>query len=887
MKQLKTALWSLVAFFTLPTLHAQNCNTFTLDAGPDQAICEPAGSVNLNPDFDGLVLSASWSPTQGLGTPSSLSTTAAPTTTTTYDIRVLSTSTQNLIFNGNFSLGDTGFSTDYSYGNGGPNGILHNEGRYAIATNPHDTHDDFANCTDHTGNGNMMVVNSSPNPADVWCQTIAVSTNTTYFFSAWVTSVHPTNPARLRFSFNGVLLGSELQATPNTCEWLQFAEMWSSGSNTSVEICIANVNNIASGNDFAIDDLSFGEVCEYVDSVTVAVAEPLAAPLVECSNTTSSVSINWPPVAGATGYQVNVLNGPAAAMLSDTSYIIEGLAPGQNVDIEVVALSDNPCGNPVTALSCSAAPCPVVNVSIDGPAALCLGEEAQIAVDISGTSTGPFNLALNNGPLPIPINGIEAGTYNFSLQPTQSFTLSLASLEDLSASNCVFNITPPPTLSVEVNTPPDAGEGSQALLCTSTDSLIQLGSLLSGADVGGQWADVSASPSGSAFNAGAATLSAGSLPAGLYQFEYNIDGPPGCPGSSAVVEVNIRPEPVADAGPEQVLDCEVEEVTLGGTGTTSGTGISYSWSVIDGGGLSALNIANPVAQSPGIYAFTVLDQATGCLSLDTVAVTEAITAPEPQVTAIPGTCFGQNQGSVLVESVSSGQEPYLYSLDGVNFTPNPQFTGLASGSYTLYVVDGNNCTGTTEVSLQEPEAINVFLVAKSNGGSTRIHLGDSLLLDAIINLPDDQIDNIQWTPAVVNCDSCQQAIVGPLRTETYTVTVADINGCTASASITITVEQVFRYFIPNAFSPNEDGRNDIFFPNAGPEFTQVLSLHIMDRWGNMVYSRDGFPPNDPTFGWDGNFKGERVSQGVYAYAMQLELKTGDVVTVGGEVTVVY
>lgn len=887
MKQLLIALWSLVALLNLPpTLHAQNCNTFTLDAGPDQAICEPNGSVSLSPAFNGPVLGASWTPAQGLGAPNSLSTTASPAVTTTYVVRVQSTSTQNLIFNGNFSLGNVGFSTDYSYGNGGPNGILHNEGRYAIDNNANDTHEDFANCTDHTGNGNMMVVNSSPNPADVWCQTISVSPNTNYFFSAWVTSVHPTNPARLRFSFNGVLLGSELQATPNTCEWLQFAEMWNSASNTSVEICIANVNNIASGNDFAIDDLSFGQVCEYVDSVTVVVAEPLAAPQAACSSTTSSISLEWPPVPGATGYQVNVLNGPPAVMLSDTSYLIGGLSPGQEVDIEVVALADNPCGNPITVLSCSAAPCPEISVNLDGPDALCLGDEALISLEINSTSAGPFNVTLGNGPLPIPLDSIGAGTYSFSFQPSQSFTLNLLSLTDLSASNCAFNLSPPPSLSVEVNTPPDAGEGGLALLCAGVDSLIQLNGLLQGADAGGQWSDVSASSSGGAFNPANASLSTGNLPPGMYRFEYNIPGPAGCPASSALVEVDMRPPPTADAGPAQALDCDLTEVALGGPGTTSGPGILYSWTVIEGGGLSGTDIANPLARSPGSYAFTVLDQATGCSGQDTVTVVEAITFPEPQVSAIPGACFGQNQGVITVESVSNGQEPYLYSIDGTNFSSNPQFAGLPGGDYTLTVMDANNCLGMVEVPLEDPEQIVVNLIAKSNGGNTRIRLGDSLLLEALINLPASQLADISWAPAV-GCDSCLQAFVSPERTETFTVSVSDINGCAASASLMVSVERVFRYFIPNAFSPNEDGRNDIFFPNAGPEFRQVLSLHIMDRWGNMVFSREAFPPNDPTFGWDGKFKGEQAPQGVYAYALQLELINGEIVTVSGDVSVLH
>ncbi|MCB0584728.1 MAG: gliding motility-associated C-terminal domain-containing protein, partial [Phaeodactylibacter sp.] len=109
----------------------------------------------------------------------------------------------------------------------------------------------------------------------------------------------------------------------------------------------------------------------------------------------------------------------------------------------------------------------------------------------------------------------------------------------------------------------------------------------------------------------------------------------------------------------------------------------------------------------------------------------------------------------------------------------------------------------------------------------------------------------------------------------------------ANASLTVFVEQKYRYFIPNAFSPNEDGRNDVFFVNTGPEFQRVLSLRIMDRWGNMVYSREDFPPNDPSFGWDGFFRGSLAPTGIYAFVAELELITGQVIVENGALTVVY
>jgi len=162
----------------------------------------------------------------------------------------------NLVTNGDFESGNTSFSSSYGYNPGN----LNPEGKYDINTNPRNTHTNFAICGDHTsGAGKMMVINgASTAGVTVWCGTVAVSTNSAYNFSTWVASVHPTSPAILQFSINGINLGSTFTASSTTCNWQQFCEMWSSGSNTSANICIVNQNTAAAGNDFALDDIQMG-----------------------------------------------------------------------------------------------------------------------------------------------------------------------------------------------------------------------------------------------------------------------------------------------------------------------------------------------------------------------------------------------------------------------------------------------------------------------------------------------------------------------------------------------------------------------------------------------------------------------------------------------------
>src|SRR5262249_30875601 len=144
-----------------------------------------------------------------------------------------------LIANGNFSGGITGFSSSYALTTN-----LYPEGTYYVGSNPNAYHSGFSGCGDHTGSsGNMMIVNGSGNVGvQVWCQTVNVLPNTNYAFSCWVTSVAAGSPAILQFSINGSLLGSPFTAPANVCPWQQFYVIWNSGGNTAANICIVNQN---------------------------------------------------------------------------------------------------------------------------------------------------------------------------------------------------------------------------------------------------------------------------------------------------------------------------------------------------------------------------------------------------------------------------------------------------------------------------------------------------------------------------------------------------------------------------------------------------------------------------------------------------------------------
>lgn len=164
----------------------------------------------------------------------------------------------NMVVNGDFELGNIGFSSDYLISTN-----LYPEGNYAVGPSAKTYHNNFYGFG-HQGSGNFMVVNGAPVPGTkVWCQTIVVVPNTNYNFSTWISSVHPSNPALLQFSINDIQIGDIFQAPGSTNNWQEFFVNWNSGNSTTATICIENMSTIRAGNDFGIDEISFAPCLPY------------------------------------------------------------------------------------------------------------------------------------------------------------------------------------------------------------------------------------------------------------------------------------------------------------------------------------------------------------------------------------------------------------------------------------------------------------------------------------------------------------------------------------------------------------------------------------------------------------------------------------------------
>lgn len=159
-----------------------------------------------------------------------------------------------------------------------------------------------------------------------------------------------------------------------------------------------------------------------------------------------------------------------------------------------------------------------------------------------------------------------------------------------------------------------------------------------------------------------------------------------------------------------------------------------------------------------------------------------------------------------------------------------------------------------------------------------------------ISLPVSYSSNISsytWTPPTqLSCTDCPVPVANPKSTTKYKIEVEDIYGCTGSNEVTVTVVcNEKNYFVPNTFSPNNDGVNDRFYPR-GTGLTRVQSMRIFNRWGEMVFERKNFLANDASLGWDGTLKGKPGNMDTYVYIVEFVCDNSVIIPVKGNVTLI-
>ena len=136
---------------------------------------------------------------------------------------------------------------------------------------------------------------------------------------------------------------------------------------------------------------------------------------------------------------------------------------------------------------------------------------------------------------------------------------------------------------------------------------------------------------------------------------------------------------------------------------------------------------------------------------------------------------------------------------------------------------------------------------------------------------DYPVGSIQWIAmdTIIDCDDCVAIDLEPIRDQTIIASITDVNGCVQERSVFIDVFSESHVYVPNGFTPNGDGINDLYFPSFNEAIINVNEWSIYDRWGNRMHHRFG-PSQTTDLAWDGSVGGSQASEGAYVYRLVVE-----------------
>lgn len=256
-----------------------NFTCITANAGANKTICS-SQSTTIGENISSINYKYSWTPSTGLSSATVAQPTASPSQTTTYTLTM--TPKFNLLDNGDFENGNTGFGTDYTY-----DITTNNYQTYEIVNNPINVYSWWCNVFPSSGNNMLVIDGATSSSVRVWYQTVSVQPNTTYNFAGQFINFYSTNgnnDPNIVVTINGTMIYNSALPYSN-CMWTTMNEIWQSGENDyTAEIVIyanPNVSGNGNGNDLAIDNLSFtaGECTMTSSTVTINVDQkPVISP---------------------------------------------------------------------------------------------------------------------------------------------------------------------------------------------------------------------------------------------------------------------------------------------------------------------------------------------------------------------------------------------------------------------------------------------------------------------------------------------------------------------------------------------------------------------------------------------------------------------------------
>jgi gliding motility-associated-like protein len=364
----------------------------------------------------------------------------------------------------------------------------------------------------------------------------------------------------------------------------------------------------------------------------------------------------------------------------------------------------------------------------------------------------------------------------------------------------------------------------------------------------------------------------------------------GCESDRVPVVVNIGYVPNAVITTSREFVCQYDTMTVGYFGNANDTA-TYTWTMPAGATILQGSGQGPLLvkfDSAGIRTVTLIVNNGGCVGPEATKDIPVHLSPRLAIDAQPDACVDEIV-SLAVTYSTMGIDQYLWNFDGADTT----YASLPRGPFGLkWATPGSKVISVTAiddgcVSLPVTDIVNVHALpdATITASSTDVCSGDSILFSAVY----DPAASYQWLPYQFFPETNSSSVWGTVSTNTKVIlNVTNNYNCRASDSIMVAAKPCCQVYFPTAFTPNNDGKNDLFrmltigkSKDSRTGAHEISVFKIQNRWGQTVYESA-----DETRGWDGTFNGQPQDMGVYYFYVKYKCSDGNYYEEKGELTLV-
>ncbi|MCB9223053.1 MAG: gliding motility-associated C-terminal domain-containing protein [Crocinitomicaceae bacterium] len=479
------------------------------------------------------------------------------------------------------------------------------------------------------------------------------------------------------------------------------------------------------------------------------------------------------------------------------------------------------------------------------PCVATVTNDITVIPDVDPTWVAPTTLCDSDGPFDLntAITGTTGGTWSGTGVTGNNFDPSFGT------QNITYTVGTAPcqeilTLPINVGVTPDPS-WTVFTVCLD-DPPVDLDTTITG-DTGGTWSGTGIAPPGNTFYP----------TVGPQNITYTVTSG-NCTASSTQTITGLNPGITltnTNATCYGLNDGSVSVTAGGGSGN-----YSYSWNT------NPTQTTTSVSNLPaGTYTVTVIDLDANCVNIDSITIIQP-----SQVTL---SLTGYNACTPLLGQAtafaSGGVGGFTYAWnDTINTTSNA--ISLDSGYHAVTVTDANGCTATDSILIQIFPTPIVTLTP-----NTTIEWGDFIQLNATGGV------TYNWTPSdYLECDDCPDPVAAPVHDTQYCVNIVNSDGCVLDTCVTITVVLVcHEVFVPSAFSPNDDGENDMLCVYS--DCWDHLTFNVYNRWGEKVFSSES-----ESVCWDGTWNGKPLNPAVFVYTVDGYLLNGELISQKGNISLI-